>query len=416
VANSEIQFSYDPFILPTPQHRAGLAGLLVHVESLRRRKLKPLPEVSQADDGKIVVRLTRESLQTLWDDLYDAIWEERRSEKKPKVKTIRNFQTIKNDVVDKRTGRTREKTTYIYEVIAPKGGFLDALGLPAPWIKLWREALFLYVRHRDKQRADYKDRLRGQPAGGAKNLWEDLLRLQEFRTRNELLAVSLSSSLLLGAQDVNAERVPFCGSPDENFLLHFWPVVMGVYVPEFIERDGEPRFVGHVLAVPDVSDAEGFAQDFPDTVAQLGSEVVRFGKPREAVIVLPQEGGLEYIHHLATLTRSKVQAGELAYNVAGVEVYHTEKPGNDIRILVADRVEATHALLEQYELIRGHYRDPLFKRQIILNLLRREPWYRGFDRVFTKNDRERFIGSSAGRFPVDVRRCFETGLRERRSA
>ena len=76
-------------------------------------------------------------------------------------------------------------------------------------------------------------------------------------------------------------------------------------------------------------------------------------------------------------------------------------------MLGADRVSVTRRLLEEYETLRGCYRDPLFKRQRILNLLRGESWYRGFDQLFSRNNSQRFIGSRADWFSADSRKGFE---------
>jgi CRISPR-associated protein Cmx8 len=409
----EIELTFDPFILPTAQHRAGLAGLLVTIESMRCRRIKPLPEILRGDDGKVSIRLTKESLQTLFDDLYDAFWEERKSKEKPKGTKIRNIRRVDTDEVNAGTGK-REKA-YKFEAVAAKGAFLKALGIPDPWLKLWRESIWATLRGVPKTRIPYKERVEGKHVGEADVVWKELQQFEKARTQNRFNTVNIVSSIFIGAHAENAERVPFQGRADEVFLLHFWPVVMGVYVPEVIDRDGKTKFVGYVFAVPDVSDLRGFILEFPHTLAQFGNAMAGY-RPRGAVISLPQEGGLEYLHNLLVLAKGKAQAGELAYNVAGVEVYHLEKRGNSIHVLAADRVAATHHLLEEYEAIRGRYRDPLFRRQIILNLLRGEPWYGGFDRVFSKNDRKRFIGSQAERFSTDIRRRFEIGFQERRSA
>lgn len=413
MANREMELTFDPFTLPTAQHRAGLAGLLVLIESMHRRKAKPLPKVSRSDDGKVSVRLTKESLQTLFDDLYDAFWEERKSNEKPKGTKIRNIRRVDADEVDAGTGK-REKA-YTFEAVAAKGAFLKALGMPDPWLKLWRESIWATLRGVPKTRIPYEERAERKHVREAGALWKELEKFEQTRARNRLHTVNVASSVFIGAQAANAERVPFQGMADEAFLLHFWPVVIGVYVPEVIDRDGKRKFVGYVLAVPDVSDPNGFLLEFPDTVAQLGNEMAGY-RPRDAAISLPQEGGLEYLYHLMSLVKARAQAGEIAYNVVGVDVYHLGKRGNSIHVLAADRVAATHYLLEEYEAIRGCYRDPLFKRQVILNLLRGAPWYRDFDRVFAKNDRERFIGSQAERFSADTRRRFETGRQERRFA
>jgi len=82
----------------------------------------------------------------------------------------------------------------------------------------------------------------------------------------------------------------------------------------------------------------------------------------------------------------------------------------------ADRMAVTHDLLEKYEAVRGRYRAPLFKGQVILNLLHGESWYQGFDRVFARQDRKRFIGSQGERFSMDARHYFDSAFQERRSA
>jgi CRISPR-associated protein Cmx8 len=420
MSDCEIELSYDPFALPTAQHRAGLAGLRVLIESMRRRRIEPLPELSINNDGRATLRFTEESLQNLFDDLYDAGWDDRRSNEKPQGKKIRNVRRIEMDESAPTTNRRR--WIYTFEAVAPKGAFLRALGMPDPWLKLWREAIWYTLCGGSPQtRIPYEQRAEGKHVKKAEDAWEDLQKFRQAKAKNRLHCVRIAGSLFIGAQAENAERVPFQGRADEAFLLRFWPVVMGLYRPETIDREGQTKFVGYVLAVPEVSDLEGFVQVFPDTIASLGNEMIRFGLPREAVISLPQEGGLEYMHHLMSLARAKAQRGETAHNVAAIEVYHLKPPDytkNErmVRIIGADRVTAATALLEKYEAIRGHYHDPLFKRQIILNLLLGEPWHGGFDCVFAQNDFGRFIGSQAERFSRDARRYFETAFQARRSA
>ncbi|KUJ96916.1 MAG: hypothetical protein XD41_0136 [Desulfonauticus sp. 38_4375] len=68
----KITLSYNLFDLPTAQHKAGLAGLLVLIESLKRRNVSPLPEVEEMTPSRVVISFTKESIQVLFDDLYDA--------------------------------------------------------------------------------------------------------------------------------------------------------------------------------------------------------------------------------------------------------------------------------------------------------------------------------------------------------
>ena len=341
-----VELIYDPFALPTAQHRAGLAGFLVLVDSMRRRKIKVLPEISVHSDGTVTVALTKKSLASTFNDLYDAATAERESPRKRKDKKKREIKPLREEKrTDPKTGK--ERTVFIYPQIIPKAAFLAGFGMVQVWLKLWREAIWETLRGVPRTRIPYEERAEGETVSEADATWSELQKFQQRRAQNEIYAVDISSSIFIGAQAANAERVPFRGRADEVFLLHFWPVVMGVYVPQVIDREGGSKFTGsYVLVVPDVSDLEGFVQDFPDTIAQLKPELAGY-RPREAAISLPQEGGLEYLHHLTRLTKAKAERGELAYSIAGVEVYHLEKQGNNIRMLGADRVSMTPRLLEK---------------------------------------------------------------------
>jgi CRISPR-associated protein Cmx8 len=402
MADELVNLTFDSFALPTVQHRAGLAGLLMLVDSMRRRKIKNLPEISIAPDSIVRVSLTRKSLASTFNELYDASTEERES---PRKWSGKKPLRVEEKRPDPKTGKL--KTVFIYPQTVPKARYLKGFGMPQPWLKLWRDAVWETLRGIYKTRAPYEQRAAGKTVSEAETTWRDLQKFQQARTRNEIHIVKIASSLFIGAQAANAERVPFRGRADEVFLLHFWPVVMGVYVPQVIDREGARQFTGaYVIVVPDVSDLEGFVQEFPKTIAQLKPDLAGY-RPKEAVVSIPQEGGLEYLHHLTRLAKGKAEQGELAHSTSGVEIYHVEKQGNSIHTLSVDRVSATLSLLEKYEAIRERYSDPLFKRQAILNLLRDKSWYVGFDQLFSTNDHERFVGTKAQWFSTDTRTAFD---------
>jgi CRISPR-associated protein Cmx8 len=395
-----ITLTYDPFTLPTSQHRAGLAGLMVLTESMRRRSARFLPTIKALPDARYCVTLTQRSLTTLFNDLYDVALEERPSDKKQTKK--RPKRTVRRK--DKATGK--EKISFIYDHLVPKAHFLKAFGMPDIWIKLWRDAVWETLRDRDRKRIPYQERKRKKHVGEAAKLWKAFQAFDRSRQSGRLHGEDIASSIFIGAQAVNAERIPFRGRVDENLLLHFWPVVMGVYQPETINRKGERKFQGYVIAIPDVMDFEGFCHDFPAAMDKLRPQAAGY-RPRDAVISVPQEGGLEYMHHLLGLAKAKSEGQEIAlYDVTGVEVYHLEKRGNNVHMLAAERIAIDQRILEDYEAIRGRYFDPIYRRQRILNLLRRDPWYSGFAEVFASNRYEFFVGSKAARFQGDVRKQF----------
>ena len=175
--------------------------------------------------------------------------------------------------------------------------------MPQVWLKLWREAIWETLRGVPRTRIPYEERAGKKTVSEANATWKELQKFQQRQAQNEIYTVDIASSIFIGAQAASAERVPFRGRADEVFLLHFWPAVMGVYAPQVIDREGGSKFTSsYVLVVPDVSDLEGFVQDFPDTTAQLKPELAGY-RPREAVISLPQEGGLSIFAILLVLQK-----------------------------------------------------------------------------------------------------------------
>jgi CRISPR-associated protein Cmx8 len=165
--------------------------------------------------------------------------------------------------------------------------------------------------------------------------------------------------------------------------------------------------IGYVMVVPDVSDLEDFVESFAATVAGLEGTQAGF-RPREAILSLPEEGGLQYLNHLAGLAQARARAGEMRFSVTGVEVYCLAKKGNNINLLATARVPARREVLEQYDVIRRQYRNLLFRAQLIRNLLQDRPWYAGFDRLFAVHDRELFVGEHAMDFAVGAAAKFRS--------
>lgn len=396
MAEDAMQLRYDLFSLPTAQHKAGLAGLCVLIDTLQRRKIGPLPELAFPEQGIIELTLTKETLATLFNDLYDAAYVETAVTSKWADATLLR-EEVRQDT-DPKTGKIKNTKLFIYNRVEPKAAFLDALQAPDVWLKLWRDAVWTTLRGKPTTRTPYNERADGKPVNEVETTWKELQKLK----KNSLTTAEVASSLFVGAQAVNAEKVPFKGRVDENLLLHFWQLVMRVFVPEVVNREGKGEFKGYVLAIPEVSDVEGFAEEFRDMTAQLKSDLKGY-RPAESVISVPQEGALEYI---AALVRSHAQDGDIAYNLASVEIVHLEKRGNNIAMLSSGRLPVDDAVRSKYESIRGHYGHPLFRLQLIRNLLDGREWYEGFDRLLSPRNKDWFIGRGSW-FPVDVRNHFK---------
>ena len=72
---------YSLFELPTAQHKAGLGGLLLLARSMKERGLwKGSDPVVTTTTARLA--LSKETLQAIFDDLYDAHWIEEEWSKK----------------------------------------------------------------------------------------------------------------------------------------------------------------------------------------------------------------------------------------------------------------------------------------------------------------------------------------------
>src|SRR3954447_482695 len=108
-ASTSIDVRYDLHDLPSAQHKAGLAGLLLQIENMRDRRDAgqlpsdfEIPEVVDQTATVAQVRLTECSVQNLFDDLYHAIPRERWTYKWPKDKKGRPKREVPEEVTDKR--------------------------------------------------------------------------------------------------------------------------------------------------------------------------------------------------------------------------------------------------------------------------------------------------------------------------
>src|SRR5882672_8085462 len=71
---TEVVVKYDLFDLPTAQHKAGLAGILLAIQSMDQRKAprESIPEVVEQTQATATIRFTETSVRGLFDDLYAA--------------------------------------------------------------------------------------------------------------------------------------------------------------------------------------------------------------------------------------------------------------------------------------------------------------------------------------------------------
>lgn len=407
--------SYDLFSLPTAQHKAGLAGLLLMIDSLRERKIEPLPSVEGISPTEVRVSLTQSALQSVFDDLYDS----ERVEVPVKVKWPGKEPKRTDEVVVEIDGKSKREKRFVYDAVSPRGAFLqiyfpDGNGL---WVKLWRDMLWSTLRGIPKTRLVYEERADSKPSSLAAGYWSTLEKALAQQNKGNILTESLSSSLFVGAEDANAERVSFKGPAADNFLLHFWPIVSLIHVPRTwsIERLKEQGFriarkeAGFVLSIPEPANLEQFCEDARDVLRSLDPQSGGI-RPRSALIDLHEEGGLEYLYHFAHLRTSAHH--DYVFSLCALEIFHLQKQGNRIRQLAVERILPRREVLSDYELLRKKIWNPVFKAVVLRNLVAGKPWHAHFDQPFHQHPMPLFIRCQ-GRTPreitffgMDVRRKF----------
>jgi len=395
----EIVVNYDLFDLPTAFHKAGLAGLVLLIESLKVRHVLTEGEAKyEMTSTCVTVTFTDVLIQKLMDDVYDAKVVEVSVKSKWPGADLKREETVEEEV----DGKKLKSKRYIYDQVQPKGSFFNNVfdGEKEIWRKLWRDMLWNITRGRPTTRIPFNERADRKPCGEGEATWTNLLKVEKARGNNGFHIAELSSALFPGAQAVNAEGIAFEGRAEENLLLHFWTLVVLVYVPNVVEADGSSDFVGYTLAVPEVSDLVDFVEEYPKILSGFKS-TVRGYRPAEAVIDIAAEGGLSFLNHLAELAEEKAKDTTLRYSIRSVEYLHLVKAGNNIKTMAAGRVSPNPKLLSGYRAIvspkpgvEPSFRNPLFRRGLLIALLEGDEWFRPFGKTFAGFEVVLFIRQS----------------------
>lgn len=393
---TEVVIHYDLFDLPSAFHKAGLAGLVLLIESLKtRHNLQDEEAKYELKTTTITITFTEALLQKLMDDLYDAQTVEVAVKSRWQGAEVKRPPTP----LEEEAG-----TKFIYEVVQPKGTFLrecypDEEGL---WLKLWRDMLWNIPRSRPTTREPYNQRAAQLLCKEGASAWADLLKVHKALCKNAFFTAPVSSALWPGVQALNAEGIPFAGRAEQNLLLHFWPLAVLLFVPQRVESDGSTDFAGFTLAIPEVTHLPDFLHDYPKLLAGLNEglkpeQTARGYRPARAVIDLPAEGALVFLDHLAQLTGQIITSGALKYSIRSVEYVHLVKGGNNVKTLAAGRISPNPKLLAGYRSIstprdeETRFRNPLFRRGLLLALLNGQLWYQPFNTMLATFDAYVFL-------------------------
>ena len=414
-----VTITYDLFDLPTAQHKAGLAGLLLQIDHMSGQGPKPLiPRIVGRTPTSATIEFTAETIQALMDGLYDArVGIVRVKSKWANAKEAKPSEEVEEEVEEKGADGQRKKKKvrvryFFYEQVQPAGHvlkrYLPAMDPQKDWLKLWRDMLWAIPRGNPQSRQPFEQRTGGGPCKEGATAWADLQKVAAQRGKNAYHTAPVAGSLWLGAQAANAEGVAFEGRAEQTLLLHFWPLVVQVFVPAVlkVERgegkvDVKSEFVGYVLAIPEVVDLGLFLEYYTTMLGSLGTEHRGF-RPAAAVIDLPEEAALSSLSRLGT---QKAEGSEVRYAIGSVEYLHQIKLGNNIKTQAAGRVALRPHLKEDYDHIvayergRPRYGNPLFRRGLMRALLddglRPSQWYRPFGDLFAEWEATLFVPTDA---------------------
>lgn len=391
------EFCYTLAELPSSQHRAGLAGLVLMVDWLARQPLKTkgVCEIVKLDASGLTLRLDRQGMRDLFDQIYaTSRWEKRVKTPWKGVEPLRVEEEVHEEkgAQGKKKAGSKTQKIYVYLVELPRGAFVAEFDEAAretgqgPWISLWRNMVWNILRKIPATRRCYMQRLDGGVVTkDADEAWSALQRGG---------SMELTGSYFLGAHSKSAEGTPFLDLAHNMFLLHFWPFVAQVYVPFIVNSNGDRKYQGFAIAVPDVADLEVFCKELPKALRGRDS-ASRF-------VDISQGGALDLFVRLKEQVQQRVVLSDL---LSGIDVFHMEGDGQNARSLSTGRVDPDEVLMDAFKMVQGTYWSPVFRRQRLTNLITLGPhWYSGFDRVFSTTPHAQTIGSK--QFRHDAREAF----------
>lgn len=385
-----------PFLLaelPSSQHRAGLAGLVLTIHELERRRSRPPGTLELVDlrPAGVTLRIDQEGLATLFDTIYKAERAPREVDK-PRLKKQPDGERQIEETVK---GKTRLRTKYIYNDVRPDGAcqrswdLQDTPTVEGIWVKLWRDMVWNILRGVPAQRNPFNDRADHKPTNDVAGMWDSLQRPGT--------TIPLQSTYFLGAQAATAENVDFKDLARNQLLLHFWPFAAPIYVPRLVTigPDGAPKykFDDYVLAIPDIGDLERYCEILPGMLRARTTERTGY-RPREAVVDLTAESALSALVALREQLRVRHARADIVDVVRGIDAFHVGKDRKNIRIRHVVRVDPVGSLLNEYDRIHKALWNPLFRRQILGNRLAGRPWHSGFDRLLSTTPWKHVLGDS----------------------
>jgi len=374
-----VTLEYQSSQLPSSQHRAGLAGLILKIRWLQeqpefKHSVDTVCKIVNLDADKVTFQFNLAGLTALLKPHYSANFEERES-KKIRAKSKQNFRNIQREVYDADTNTTKLTTFYIYTDIVPQGYLVQSFEPPDSkdrvWTKLWQEVTLTIIRPRDRQRLPFKAMVSGIEPPEIKKNWNLLRDRPDAKIR-------LSSTYMLGAQARNNEGVVIYDLARFHFLLNFWSYVAQVYLPIQVNAKDEVKLHGYALAIPDVRNLAAFCQYFPSILRQRDTKEL-WGKPRSAIVRHAIEAELKSLGSIHTYLSKLTPELDISELLFGVDVFHLFRKKDEPQILSIQRYPPNREAITEFTQLQDKLFDPIFRLQYWQNLIRDRARIHGFD-------------------------------------
>ena len=181
---------------------------------------------------------------------------------------------------------------HLFEAVhsAPEAAFPASLepGGAGLWTRLWQDWLWTIHLRTPKAREPFEP---GRPDRDAEEVWHAL-------TQDGDPGADLDAGTLLGGYALSFDLVAVRERASQRFLLQFWPHAIMVYLlRRHRSWGGKPDLEGFVAAIPDVHDLLAFCAAFAPAMLLRSRE--RLGpRPREAVVDHPAEAALDFARRL----------------------------------------------------------------------------------------------------------------------
>jgi CRISPR-associated protein Cmx8 len=374
-----VTLEYQLHQLPSSQHRAGLAGLILKIQWLQQQatfkaSVDAVCEIIHLDAGKATLQLNLAGLTALFRSHYSAGFEEREQLKLRKTGS-QSFRTIQREIYDEKTDYSKLTDIYVYQDIVPQGHLIQSFDPTANgsqiWTKLWQEATWGILRPNDRQRIPFKAMVGSSDPPEIERVWNLLLKRPDS-------VVTLSSTYMLGVQSKNNEGMPMDDRASFFFLLHFWSYVTQIYQPIHVDAKDNPKLHGYAIAIPDVRNLSSFCEYFP-SILQQRSTKIKWGKPEESIVRHPIEAGLMMLSSIQIYLHANTDGTDINHLLFGIDVFHLFRKKHEAQILSIQHYLPDKDTIEEFTKLEQKIFNSTFRIQYWQNLIHNRPRITGFN-------------------------------------